>query len=98
LFLTHVHLLLITFHLILPLLVEDVLLVEGINLALNAHLSVFTLHLLGLHLHHASSLHLQVALLVVLLHHPHLVVLYIVVVHYLVTSLLLDCILPVHVS
>ena len=92
------HLLAVAFHLVLPLLVEDILLVEGIDLALDTHLSICILLLLSLHLHHASPLHLEVPLLVVLLCHPHLVVLYVVVVHYLVASLLLDGFLAVDVS
>ena len=96
--LLHVHLFPIAFHLVLPLLIEYVLLIECIDLALYAHLGILSHSLLMLHLHHPSSLHLEVPLLIVLLHHPHLVVLNVVVVHYLVLRFFLDGVLTVHVS
>ena len=97
---SHFHLLPISFvlHLVLSLLIEYILLIKGIDLALYAHLRILSHSLLMLHLHHPGSFHLQVPLLIVLLHHPHLVVLHVVVVHYLVSSLFLDGVLSVHVS
>ena len=91
------HLLLIV-ALHLSLLIEDVLLVEGVDLRLNAHLGIF-LHLsLSLHLDRSGSFHLRVLVLHRLLGHPHLVVLYVIVVVQLVPSFLLDLLLSLDVT
>lgn len=106
-FFAHVHISII-FHIVphlllivalhLSLLIEDVLLVEGVYLRLNAHLGIF-LHLgLSLHLDHSCSFHLRVLILHRLLGHPHLVVLYVIVVVQLVPGLLLDLLLSLDVT
>ena len=86
------------FHFILPLLIEDILLIKSINLRLNSHFGIFLLLSFCLHLNHSCSFHLNVSILHRLLSHPHFVILYVALVTYLLSGFLLYTFLSFHIS
>jgi hypothetical protein len=86
------------FHFVLSLLIEDIFLIEGVDLALDTHLGILVLLGFSLHLHQSSPFHLKISFLVGLLCHPHFVVFDVVVVHYLVSRFLFNHPLFIDVS